>query len=365
MGMEHVLIAGTDDSGRRLDRILRRVFPDMPLSLIHRLLREGRVKVDGVRSDAATRVSPGARIVVPEDRAEPEPGEKKREIHKGSESRFGKMPETADVRAATVSPAGSSPGLNILWEGAGLLIVNKPAGLAVHSPDPRGVGFRGMKGQDIARHGKNPAVSLDALVQAYLRDKLPPSLSFKPGPLHRLDQISSGVVVFSTSLTGARAFSVLMRERRLRKIYLALVDGLIKREEIWEDALFRDRERGKTLVLKEEGEGAKAARTRVFPLAVHPPYSFIALEIETGRTHQIRSQAAFHGHPLAGDRKYGGSLRQAGPFLHAFSLVFPGEGPELEELHGKIISAPLPEPFFMGIREIFGGNPSDMVNRLL
>jgi 23S rRNA pseudouridine955/2504/2580 synthase len=341
--MEQALIAGIDDSGRRLDRILRRAFPDMPLSLIHRLLREGRVKVDGVRAGAAARVSAGSRIVVPGDR-----------------------PETAEVRAAEpVFPAGFSPEPDILWEGAGLLIINKPAGLAVHSPDPRGQDYSGGKRQDAARReNRRPPACLDTLVQAYLRDKLPPSLSFKPGPLHRLDQISSGVVAFSTSLAGARAFSALMRERRLRKTYLALADGLIKREEIWEDALFRDSERGKTLVSKGEGEGAKAARTRVFPLAVHPPYSFIALEIETGRTHQIRSQAAFHGHPLAGDRKYGGSFQQGGPLLHAFSLAFPGEGPELEELHGKTVRAPLPGPFLMRIREIFGEDTPDWVSRL-
>jgi 23S rRNA pseudouridine955/2504/2580 synthase len=151
-----------------------------------------------------------------------------------------------------------------------------------------------------------------------------------------------------------------MRERRLQKTYLALADGCIEKEEVWEDALLRDRVKRKTLAIPEEGpEGAKWARTRVFPLAACSPYSFIALEIETGRTHQIRSQAAFHGHPLAGDRKYGGSFQRGGPLLHAFSLGFPGEGlpPELENLRGVIIRAPLPEPFLRRIREIFGEHP--------
>jgi 23S rRNA pseudouridine955/2504/2580 synthase len=171
--------------------------------------------------------------------------------------------------------------------------------------------------------------------------------------------MSSGIIVFSTGIAGARAFSVLMRERRLRKTYLALADGRIEEEEIWEESLFRDTVRGKTLAVTGEQADrtqAKPARTRVFPLAFHPPYSLIALEIETGRTHQIRAQAAFHGHPLAGDRKYGGSFQSGGPLLHAFSLGFPAEEcpPELVGFRGETVSAPLPKSFLSRIQEIFG-----------
>jgi 23S rRNA pseudouridine955/2504/2580 synthase len=342
--MEQELIAGTDDSGRRLDQILRRVFPDMPLSLIYRLLRKGRVWVDGIPGDAAMRIVPGARIRIREEAVKPE---KKPGTSEGSASRSGKWFEpTSGKWDAPASSAGFSPKPDILWEGAGILILNKPAGIGVHSPDRRSKKRRGSARQD--------TVCLDTLVQDYLRDKLPPSLSFKPGPLHRLDQVSSGVIVFSTSLTGARVFSAMMRERRLQKIYLALTDGLIEKPEVWEDTLFRDTNQRKTLVSEEEGNRTRIARTRVFPLAVHPPYSLIALKIETGLTHQIRSQAAFHGHPLAGDVKYGGSFQPGGPLLHALSLEFPGEGPVPEELRGKTIKAPLPERFSRRIREIFG-----------
>lgn len=332
--MEKELIAGTDDSDRRLDRILRRAFPETPLSAIHRLLRKGRVTVDGVPGKADAKIAAGSRIRIREDAASPE-GE-------------GKMPPERGAGFGPVSPPadGTSFSLSILREGNGLLFVNKPAGMAVHSPDRR----------DTKGKGKPVSPYLDALVRAYLRDKLPPSLSFKPGPLHRLDQVSSGLIVFSTSLAGARTFSALMREGRLRKTYLALADGCIETEELWEDALFRDTERRKTLAVSgEQSAGqAKPARTRVFPLAVHPPYSLIALEIETGRTHQIRSQAAFHGHPLAGDRKYGGSFQRGGLLLHSFSLSFPAEAPEPGELRGGTVSAPLPEPFLRRIREVFG-----------
>ncbi|MDR2245649.1 MAG: RluA family pseudouridine synthase [Treponema sp.] len=319
MATEKELIAGTDDEGRRLDRILRRAFPGTPLSVIYRLLRKGRVTVNGVPGEASLRIAAGARIRVREDAASPPVR--------------GPVPPQAE---------GTPPGLCILREGDGLLLVNKPAGLAVHRPD--------------RRQGKAPSPCLDGLVRAYLRDKLPPSLSFRPGPLHRLDQVSSGIIAFSASLAGARLFSALMRERRLRKTYLALADGRIETAECWEDALFRDRERRKTAAALggPDERHARPARTRVFPLAVHPPYSLIALEIETGRTHQIRSQAGFHGHPLSGDRKYGGSFQPGGLLLHAFSLSFPPDVPLLGSLRGETVSAPLPKPFLRRIREIFG-----------
>jgi 23S rRNA pseudouridine955/2504/2580 synthase len=352
---EKELITGIDDAGRRLDRILRRALPDVPLSGIHRLLRKGRVTVDGLPTGAAVKVKAFSRIRIVEGSGKPGAGGSPAGVggtavsaHEtptgaGSLAVDTGEPSAGDDRARTAYPESGlekPPDLAILWEGAGLIILNKPAGLAVHGS--------GGDGQD----------NLNVRLQAYLRGRLPPSLSFRPGPLHRLDQVSSGVIVFSLSLEGARSFSALMRERRLRKWYLALADGVLTEAAVWEDALFRDKELGKTFSALQDsaaGNGAQSALTRVFPLAIKAPYSFIALEIETGRTHQIRAQAALHGHPLAGDRTYGGSHLRGGLLLHAFSLEFPPDAEILPpELRGKSISAPLPERFARQIGVIFG-----------
>jgi 23S rRNA pseudouridine955/2504/2580 synthase len=214
-----------------------------------------------------------------------------------------------------------------LWEGAGLLILNKPAGIPVHGPG-----------------------SLEIQVRSYLAGQLAPSLSFKPGPLHRLDQPTSGIIVFSFSIEGARYFSALLREGRLTKRYLALVDGNLEAPTMWEDMLIRDTRREKTFVtsITSGREGAKEAGTRVIPLASTPRYSLIMAELATGRTHQIRAQAAFHGHPLAGDRKYGGSFQPGGFLLHAAELAFPADAPV-----PRVIKAPLPAPFSTRLQEVF------------
>jgi 23S rRNA pseudouridine955/2504/2580 synthase len=222
----------------------------------------------------------------------------------------------------------------ILWEGAGLLVLNKPVGLAVHGP-----------------------AGLETQVQAYLAPKLPPSLSFKPGPLHRLDTPTSGLIVFSTGLAGARSFSALLRSRSIRKTYLALLDGWLDRDEIWEDALVRDREKGKSFPADPGDDDAQEARTRVYPLAQSPepvPHTLARLEIDTGRTHQIRAQAAAHGHPLTGDRKYGGSEQRNGFLLHAWTLELPEQAAQSLPGMTRRLTAPLPDNFRRRIRELFG-----------
>jgi 23S rRNA pseudouridine955/2504/2580 synthase len=315
------LRAGADDNGRRLDRILRKALPDLPLSGIHRLLRKGRILVDGKAAGAEDRVAAGSIIAIPDSAAA--------------------LPSSLPVQ-----PRRPSPVLDILREEADLLFINKPPGLAVHGP-----------------------ASLNDAVQAYLANKIRRSLSFKPGPLHRLDKPTSGIIAFSKTLEGARFFSALIREGRIKKQYLAVVNGLVEGPAVWEDFLVRDQELRKTQPVGEmagtSSPGtAKQARTRIRPLALYtggltragPEHcSLILAEIETGRTHQIRAQAAIHGFPLAGDKKYGGPYQPGGFLLHAWKLELPESGGEKRP---RIITAPPPPDFCARVEELFPGYQS-------
>jgi 23S rRNA pseudouridine955/2504/2580 synthase len=304
------LRTGAGDDERRLDRVLRKALPDLPLSRIHRLLREGKVLLDGKRAGAELRVRAGQLIRLPAGNT-------------------GSRPAGTQTRARP-----GQPELKIVFESPDLLALNKPAGLAVHGPQ-----------------------SLDAQLRAYLAPRLPPSLSFSPGPLHRLDQPTSGIVVFSASLEGARSFSALIRKGVLVKRYLALVEGLLDAPGLWEDELLRDRAQRKTLWAGTTGDptgdpAGKTARTRYRPLASRKGFSLLELELDTGRTHQIRAQAAAHHHPLAGDRKYGSAtdlgISGISFLLHAWQLEFPsGSSPALLE-------APLPDYFRKKAGELFG-----------
>jgi len=308
--MPLILTAGADDCGRRLDRILRKALRQTPLSAIHRMLRQGMVLVGGHKADARRRVLSGETITVLQAEAEREaPAAKPVDIEE---------------------KAGNSNAIpEILFEGSGLLILNKPSGLSVHG--------RG---------------SLDDMVQSYLAPKLPPSLSFRPGPLHRLDKPSSGVLVFSTSLEGARLFSGMMRGGMIKKEYLAIVEGKIEKAETWVDELFRDTKIKKTFTESQVGNNpeqlkGKYAVTGISPLTANKACSLVLFKIETGRTHQIRAQAASRGYPLLGDRKYGASHLSGGFLLHAWRLYLPPPFPPM-------IEAPLPENFKETIKKLFG-----------
>jgi 23S rRNA pseudouridine955/2504/2580 synthase len=316
------LITGENDKGRRLDRVLRKALPDYPLPLLHRLLRQGRVLADGKPAKAQDRLDCGVTVRIPPLKNTQKPA------------------PPVSFKKKIASP-------EVIWQGSGLLAVNKPPGIAVHGPV---VHDRTVHRTD----GKASPYSLDEMVRSFLAGKLPPSLSFKPGPLHRLDKPSSGIVVFSTNIEGAQLFSSLMRGRKVKKTYLAIVEGSIQNEEIWQDELVRDREKKKTFVSQPAATKVatakpaceKTAITKVKPLANKGNYTLVTAEIATGRTHQIRAQSAFHGHPLAGDKKYGGRGKD-GLFLHAWKLEF------LEYL----IEAPPPQAFREKAKELFGGEP--------
>jgi 23S rRNA pseudouridine955/2504/2580 synthase len=333
------LKTGPDDSGRRLDRILRKALPDYPLSLIHRLLRQRRVLVDGKPAKPQDHVPQDAQITIPGD--PPRPAER------------------ASTQSAN-KPAPLPSALDILWQGSGLLVINKPAGIAVHGPD-----------------------SLDTQVQHYHTMQVSPheeaSLSFRPGPLHRLDKPTSGAIVFSSNLVGAQRFSALLQEGKINKFYLAIVEGRLEKAEIWQDHLDRKTQgtvnvhtTSKYLEMKNEikptpmSQGSSLAISSVSPLTASEgkdKYTLILAQIHTGKTHQIRAQAAAHGHPLAGDIKYGGhivsgNLNGQGHFrenffLHAWKI-------EIDET----ITAPPPESFLRQVKSIFGKELDAIVSTL-
>jgi len=329
------LKTGPDDAGRRLDRVLRKALPDYSLSLIHRLLRQGKALLDGKPASPAARVPPGAviQVVIQEEIPKKIKPRSTRRESKGSSiincrTQEKKAGFSNDNSVSSVVKNSSLPA--ILWRGAGIIVFNKPPGLATHGED-----------------------SLDTLVKDWLSGRLPPSLSFKPGPLHRLDKPTSGAVAFSETIEGARLFSRLLRERKVAKTYLAIVEGRVTGGAVWRDGLVRDSSAGKTFVsgkFAADSSNAQDALTAVEALASNGSHTLIEARIVTGRTHQIRAQAAARGLPLAGDRKYGGRSFSGGFFLHAWKMDLGG----LVDGFPRPLVAPLPSPFESRIAALFG-----------
>jgi len=303
---------GPDDQGRRLDRIVRRLYPDLPLSVLYRMFRTGSIRLSGRKAKGADLIKPGDEILVRRPQGpESLPSSPKREKDPSVEGYSGNSRFFESL---------------ILARTADLIIINKPKGMLTHGPD-----------------------GLDEMSSAYFSDRIQASLSFRPAPLHRLDRNTSGALAVSASIIGARAFSAAMRDGLIGKEYLALLEGKLEQELLMQDSLGRN-EHDKTSAVIKKGDGP-IAETRLLPLLANATHTLAAVRISTGLTHQIRVQCASHGFPLWGDTKYGGKPTRGTYFLHCASLDFPADfGAESP----GTTAAPLPATFRIAVEGIFG-----------
>jgi 23S rRNA pseudouridine955/2504/2580 synthase len=299
--------AGKNDAGRRFDRVCRKLLGnDLPLSSVYAGIRKGKIRVNGKKAKPSFLLKEGDEIFI---RKELIPEEEK-----------------AKPREREEKPAERKTGLQpslIVYENEHILVLNKPPG--------------------VLTHGKG---SLQETAEGYLEKEARDSLSFSPAPLHRLDRNTSGLLVFGKSIDGSRVFSELLRTRELLKVYLGVHHGVIGEDRFWEDRLTRNRQNRRTRVA-DEGERAALS---VHPLLSSSHYGLSLFVLHTGRTHQIRVQSSFRGHPIAGDRKYGGKQIEGHLLLlHACMLFFNKEDPVLGI---QALYAPPPERFRSAARAL-------------
>jgi 23S rRNA pseudouridine955/2504/2580 synthase len=289
-----------NDAGKRFDRILRQAFPEASLGQIYRAIRKGKARVNGRKVGNSYRVAEGDIIQL-----------------RGVD--LGALPTDGGVQGTMLDrPKG------LVFENEHIAVFSKPIGLPTLG--------RG---------------SLAEKVGAYLRTNTASSLTFSPAPLHRLDRNTSGLIVFSKSLEGARKFSRLLREQGLTKLYLAVLGGSLRVDTEVDAPLSRNEEARRT----EAGSG-KEALTAFWPLSGTSEATLAACRIGGGRTHQIRAHASFIGHPLLGDGKYGGAHSPcAGYVLHAAYLGFPETG---DPLFPTGLRAPLPDQSKACLERVIG-----------
>jgi 23S rRNA pseudouridine955/2504/2580 synthase len=304
--------ADEEDAGQRLDNFLFRTLKGVPKSHIYRLLRTGQVRVNKKRAKPDYRLEAGDELRLPPVRQE-------------QKASPGKPPHWQQ-EALTAG---------ILYEDERILVVNKPAGMAVHGGS--GVSFGVIETLRVLRPD-NPGLEL----------------------AHRLDRETSGCLIVAKRRSAVRALHAAFREGNVEKHYLALLAGAWGGSERTVDApLEKNRLEGGERMVKVSREG-KSAESLFRPLQKFASASLMDIRIFTGRTHQIRVHAAHLGHPVAGDDKYGDreankALRAAGlkrMFLHAHRLAFPH--PETGERLSLI--APLDDELQAVVRSL-GGKP--------
>lgn len=311
--MEQTVNLEAEGSGERLDVFVARRRPGLSRSLVQRLIREGRVTVDGRPGRAGQRLERGDRVLVRLPPSEPE------------------------------APRPEPIPLSIVYEDDDLLVVDKPPGLTVHPAAGLPAGQAGV------RQG-----TLAAALLAYRPELEDVGERERPGIVHRLDRDTSGLLVVAKNEAARAALARQWKEREVEKGYTALVHGRLEPPEGIIDApIGRDPRRRQRMAVLEGGREARTAyRLRRYLAAGQDSYSLVEVTPSTGRTHQIRVHFAALGHPLVGDRVYGRpSPLLERQFLHARRLAFrhPVDGRPLE------FESPLPEDLSAALATLTAG----------
>ena len=247
--------------GERLDQALAALLPGQSRAAVQRLLGAGRIVVGEAPGRPAYRVRGGERVVVDLPAAEPS----------------SLVPEPLPV--------------SILFEDADLVVVDKPAGMTVHP----GAGAR--------------AGTLVHALLYHCRDLSGVGGVERPGIVHRLDRDTTGVLVVAKNDAAHRALAAQFKVRGVRKTYEALVWGRPGPGGVIDLPIGRHPTARVRMAVRPGGRPARTA----YRLAIcYGPVSMLELHPETGRTHQLRVHLSALGHPIVGDRTYGGAGRDAG-----------------------------------------------------
>ncbi|MDD4238389.1 MAG: RluA family pseudouridine synthase [Desulfotomaculaceae bacterium] len=291
--MENSFAVDDEDAGKRLDVYLAEQVEELTRSYIQKLISEMMATVNSQPARANCRLKTGdlVRLQVPDL-------------------------EALEVIAEPIA-------LDIYYEDADVVVVNKPRGMVVHPAE-----------------GNYSGTLVNALLY-HCRDLSGINGVMRPGIVHRLDKDTSGLIVAAKNDAAHASLAQQFKDRQVNRFYRALVHGRVKEKSGEVDApIGRDpRDRQRMAVVQKNG---KQAVTTYRVLGRYNGYTYLDLKLRTGRTHQIRVHMSYIGYPVVGDPKYGPTrahFNLDGQFLHAELLGFshPRSGQHLE------FKAPLPE----------------------
>lgn len=256
-----------NDSGQRLNKFLEKAVPLLPGGMMYKYIRLKRIKINGKRTDSAYRLQEGDLL----------------QLYINDE--FFGQPKQLDYLTAKSD-------LSVIYEDAHILLVNKPAGLVVHEDD------------------SGTADTLIRRIQAYLykQGQWDPSeeASFTPSLCNRIDRGTSGIVIAAKTAEALRVMNQKIRDREIHKSYLCAACGHIRpKQGTIQNYILRHENEHRVTVHNHPVSGARTAITNYHVLRETLDLSLVECELITGRTHQLRAQFSYLGHPLLGDSKYG------------------------------------------------------------
>lgn len=272
------IVINKNDAGQRLDKFLTKYLVNLPQSMLYKSLRKNCVRVNGKH------VRDGSFML--------------------NENDVLSLYMSDEFFPVTDFTAGSSD-IDIVYEDENIILINKPSGTVVHADD------RGTEDTLLSR------------MQSYLYEKGeydPKSeQSFAPAFCNRLDRNTSGLIIGAKNAAALRIINEKIRNREIRKFYMCIAEGEMSGSGELSAHLTRGNK--KVSVMDTKTDGSKPIKLKYSVLKTKNNLSLLEIELETGRTHQIRAQLAAQGHPLSGDRKYG-AKNSGKMFLTSYKLKF-------------------------------------------
>lgn len=331
------IIAGKNESGQQLFKLLAKYLDMAPRSFLYKMLRKKNIKLNGARAEGRELLKEGDRIW----------------LYLSDETIAGFRSVTK--AGASYGQAGEVlplPASQIIYEDEDILIINKKSG-------------------QLSQKAAPSDISINEQLVAYCGMKGEHQGLFRPSVCNRLDRNTSGLLLCGVSLAGSQYLSKVLRDRTLDKYYETIVKGVVKEAVRVRGYLWKDEKTNRVRVLNEtasscagkEGTDGKPQgapiETAYEPLMSNGAYTLLKVKLVTGKTHQIRAHLAAIGHPVIGDYKYGdrnlndGLKRQYGlksQLLHASEMYFPKDG---SPWAGRHFTAKKPDLFIKVERGLF------------
>ena len=288
-------IVKQEDQGKRLDTYISNQNNDLTRTAVQRLIEQEKILVNGKKRKVAYKVTEGDMVIIEETEA-----------------------QMIELKAQEIP-------IDIIYEDSDIIVVNKPKGMVVHPANG------------------NPDGTLVNAIMAICKDSLSGiGGEIRPGIVHRLDKDTSGLLIVAKNDKAHVNMSEQIKNHEVKKTYIALVRGIVKENEATIDMpIGRSCSDRKKMAVDKNGRNAV---THIKVLKRYDKYTILEINIETGRTHQIRVHLSHIGYPIIGDYIYSNGKNEFGVIgqcLHAKCLEFkhPVTGKEMK------LEAPLPDYF--------------------
>ena len=362
------LTVTSQDSKQRLDKYLKRVFPEMGTSFMYKMLRKKNITLNKKKATGSEQVQTGDLIqcFFSDETFDKFAGNSSLSENTANANKTTDNKKDMNI---TATKAGCIEykkaydilkGISVIYEDEHILLLSKPAGILSQKAKPEDISLNEWMIGYLLATGN---VSEDSLKR------------FKPSVCNRLDRNTSGLVICGKTLPGSREMSRMLKDRSLQKYYRTYVHGCLEGEKTLTAYHRKDSKSNQAAICFEVSESKKNEYDEIMTayrsIEARKDYSYLEIELITGKTHQIRAHLAAYGHPIVGDGKYGGKHNESDvksdrnrnvtrkttaqtnaasdypryQLLHAYRIVFPQLEGDLSYLSNKEFVCEEPKVF--------------------